>query len=218
MKFIKKKNFQEGEELLYTPRLHWMFTVRHMVLSLPFFLVLLVLWGITNSYGGSFAGLLGLASAIFIKLMIRNVFLAALIIILLVFVWRIFLYLATEYGVTNRRLMIKKGIIRLIVAEIPTDRIESIYCTQGILGRIFNYGTIFISGVGGKVPVFFMVVRPFALRRKIVEIIEKNKTITVVHGDLPKVPKPAPKPEPIPEEEPIYRYGTFVRVIPNNGK
>jgi hypothetical protein len=38
-----------------------------------------------------------------------------------------------------------------------------------------------------------------------------------VHGELPK-PPPVEIPEPIIEEEPIYRYGTFVKVIPGNGK
>lgn len=209
MKFIRKKNFQEGEELLYVPKLHWMYTVRHMVKSLPFFLILLILWSVVRRYAAR--DLFGIETVLMLGV-IKNLFLAALLIILLIFVWRIFVYLYTEYGVTNKRLMIKRGIIRLFTAEIPTDRIESIYCYQGLLGRIFNYGTIFISGIGGKMPVFYMVWRPYTLRKKIFEIIEKNKTITVIHGDLPKV-KPSAKPEPAAEEEPINRYGTFVRVI-----
>ena len=210
MKFIRKRNFQEGEELLYVPRLHWMFTVRHMVLSLPFFLVLLILWSVVGRYTSpDWYGI----ENVLLLVVIKNVFLAALLIVLLVFVWRIFVYLNTEYGVTNKRLMIKKGIIRLVTAEIPTDRIESIYCYQGLMGRIFNYGTVFVSGIGGRMPIFYMVWRPYSLRRKIFEIIDKNKTITVVHGDLPRA-KPAAKPQPASEEEPINRYGTFVRVIP----
>jgi len=213
MKFIRKKNFQEGEELLYAPKLHWMFTIRHLVLSLPIFLILLILWGITESVAAGFVEQVGVY---IIKEVIKDVILALIILALIVFVWRIFQYLNTEYGVTNKRLIIKKGIIRVFVAEIPTDRIESLYCYQGILGRIFHYGTIFIAGIGGKMPVFSMVARPYTLRRKIIDIVEKNKTITVVQGDLPKA-KPAPsKPEVVVAEEPIYRYGTFVRVIPGN--
>ena len=220
MKFIRKKNFLEGEELLYVPKLHWMFTVKHMVQSLPFFLVLLIMWMVTESYAGSSQWLLTAESAYITRMVIKNVFLASLIIVLLIFVWRIFLYLNTEYGITNKRLIIRKGIIRLFVAEIPTDRIESIYCVQGLLGRIFHYGTIFISGIGGMMPVFYMVSRPYALRRKIVDVIERNKTLTVVYGELPRV-KPAVEPELLAaekEEEPMYRYGSFVRVLPGSGK
>jgi uncharacterized membrane protein YdbT with pleckstrin-like domain len=113
----------------------------------------------------------------------------------------------------------KKGIIWVKSTEIPTDRIESIYCVQGILGRLFNYGTICISGIGGTKPVFHMVSKPYGLRRRIVEIIEKNKAITVVHGDLPVEEKPVEaKPKQEVEKEPLYRYGTFVRVLSNNQK
>ena len=209
MKFIRKKNMQETEELLYTPLLHWMYTIRHMILSLPFFLVLLIIWIVADRRSGAY----GEFSGMIIQSAVRHVFLAAVIVVLLVFVWRIFRYLSVEYGVTNKRLIMKKGVIRLFIAEIPTDRIESIYCLQGLMGRILNYGTICISGVGGMKPVFYMVCKPYALRRKIVDIIEKNKAITVVHGEVPK-PEPVAKPEPKVKKEPVYRYGTFVRVLP----
>ena len=215
MKFIKKKNFQEGEELLYTPRLHWMYTIRHMVLSLPYFLVLLVLWFVAESSEGSSVLMHEQEGIQLFRVLFKHLVLVSIIIVLLVFVWRIFRYLCTEYGVTNRRLIIKKGIIRLVIAEIPTDRIESIYCRQGLMGRIFNYGTVCIGGIGGTMPIFYMVSRPYAFRRKIVDIIEKNKTITVIHGSLPKA-EPVEKPKSAAKEEPIYRYGTFVRVVPGN--
>lgn len=213
MKFIKKKNLQGGEELLYVPRLHWMYTVRHMVLSLPFFLLLLIAWAVIKSNAGP-GWVMGVNTALITMALIKYVLLAAIIVALLIFVWKIFLYLSTEYGVTNKRLICKKGILRLVVAEIATDRIESIYCLQGLMGRIFRYGTICISGVGGMMKVFYMVSRPYAFRRRIIDIIEKNKTITVIHGgELPRAPAPV-KPEPAVKEEPIYRYGTFVRVLP----
>jgi len=123
---------------------------------------------------------------------------------------RIFQYLTTEFGVTNKRLLIKKGVFKVFVSDIPTDRIESIYCHQNFWERIFRCGTIFISGVGGMVPTFFMISRPYALRRKIVEVMEKNKTITVVHGNLPRAPQVE---KPKVKEDPLYLFGTFVRVV-----
>jgi uncharacterized membrane protein YdbT with pleckstrin-like domain len=204
MKFIRKKNLQETEELLYVPKLHWFFVVKHMALFLPFFLILLIFWRYAEDYSGSelFCGAVNVQAA---RYYIRNVFLCTVILAMLVFVWRVFRYLCTEFGVTNKRLILKKGVLRTIVSEIPIDRIESICCIKGLLGILFNYGTIRVYGIGGTAQVFRMVDRPYALRRKIVDIIEKNKTITVVHGELPRV-------EPV-EEEPAYRYGTFIRVI-----
>jgi len=216
MKFIKKKNMGEGEELLYVPHLHWLYAVKHLVLFLPFFLLLLVLWFVGDSLT-SFSEQMGYEMWLPVKYLVRQLFLAGILVCLAIFICRILLYLSTEYGVTNKRLIIKKGIIHLSVSEIPTDRIESIYCIQGILGRIFRYGTVFISGIGGRMPAFFMVARPYALRRKIVNIVEKNKTITVIYGDLPRIKVP-PKPEPVMEPEPLYRYGTFVRVLPDSDR
>ena len=217
MKFIRKKNLQEGEELLYAPSLHWMFVVRHMVLSLPFFLLLLALWLGTDSYAGSLIWHVGLEGVLIIKATIKYTFLAALVIMVLVFAWRIFQFLCTEYGVTNRRLIIKKGVIRVVVAEIMTGRIESIHCVQGLLGRICNYGTVRVSGIGGTRQIFHMISHPYILRRKIIDIIEKNKAIAVVRGELPKAKTTAERPESA-KNEPIYRYGTFSRVLAGTGK
>jgi uncharacterized membrane protein YdbT with pleckstrin-like domain len=210
MQFIKRKNMQEGEELLYMPQLHWFYTVKHMVLSLPFFLVLLILW-LNAEY------LPVDAAAFSFTAIIRHAFIAAALVVLLDFLWRILLYLSTEYGITNKRLLSKRGVLRLVTGEIPIDRIESIDIVQGILGRIFHYGRLRIGGIGGRRLVFFMVSRPYATRRKIAEIIEKNKAITVVHGEFPAA-QPAAGQEPPAEEEPFYRYGTFIRVIPDSAQ
>jgi membrane protein YdbS with pleckstrin-like domain len=210
MKFIKKKNLQENEEIMYVPGLHWFYTVKYMILSLPLFVILLIVWSYAEDYAAS-GWFYGISTAEELRFVIRYIFLAAVLLVLLIFICRIFVYLSVEYGVTNKRLIIKKGVLRLVVAEIPVDRIESIYCIQGLLGRILDYGTIRISGIGGSMPAFHMVCRPYSIRRKIAGIIEKNKAITVIHGEFPKA-KPEIKPEPV-EEEPIYRYGTFVRGI-----
>ena len=207
MKFIKKRNLQEAEELLYVPRLHWFFTVKHMGLFLLVFIILLVFWCCAETaYYGSSWWTCGAASVEELRYYIRNAFLASVILAMVVFVWRVFQYLCTEFGVTNKRLILKHGVLRTVVAEIPIDRIESICCIKGLLGILFNYGTIRVSGIGGTTRVFRMIGRPYAVRRKIVNIIEKNKAITVVHGELPKVKQ-------VVKEEPIYRYGTFVRVL-----
>jgi len=214
MRFIKKKNLREGEDILFIPQLHWIYVVKPLLYALPFFLVLLGVWLAGDSLA-AVSNEMGYDLWMPVQTLVRQVFLAGLLVILLIFICRILMYLNTEYGVTNKRLIIKKGVIRLTTAEIPTDRIESIYITQGLLGRICHYGTMGIAGIGGTMPVFYMVSKPYGLRRKIVDIIEKNKTFTVVHGDIPKV-KPAVVAKPTEESEPIYRYGTFVRVLPDS--
>jgi uncharacterized membrane protein YdbT with pleckstrin-like domain len=207
MKFIKKRNLQENEELMHIPCLHWFYTVKYMILSLPIFVILLILWNYAEDYAAS-GWFPGIETTDDFQYVLRYAFLAAVLLVLVVFICRIIMYICVEYGVTNKRLMIRRGALRRVTVEIPIDKIESISCIQGLLGMIFNYGTIRVTGIGGNIPAFRMVGRPYALRRKITKIIEKNRSITVVHGEFPP-PKP---PEP-PKEEPLYRYGTFVRVI-----
>jgi len=207
MKFVRKKNLQENEEILHLPSLHWFYTVKYMVLSLPIFVILLIVWAMAEDYAES-GWFPEISTADELRYYISYIFLIAVLAVLLIFICRILQYICVQYGVTNKRLIIKKGVLRVFTTEIPIDRIESVYCIQGLFGRMFNYGTIRISGIGGSITAFRMVCRPYALRRKIVAIIEKNKAITVVHGELPKL-KP---PEPV-VEEPLYRYGTFVKVL-----
>jgi uncharacterized membrane protein YdbT with pleckstrin-like domain len=172
MTFIKAKNLIEGEELLYTPVLHWMFIVKPTVLFLLLIPVLLVI----RAFLLSFIPI----DLVYLRLILDEnilyLILGVVIIASIILVWRILLCMSVEYGVTNKRLLMKRGILRIFTSEITMDRIESIYCIQGLLGMIFNYGTIRISGIGGRMPVFFMVMKPYALRRKIVEHIEKNKS------------------------------------------
>jgi len=213
MKFTKKKNLLVGEEFLASPQLHWIYIIKPLLYSLPFFIILLAVWFADDSVVST-ADQMGYNVLLPVKLLVRQVFLAGFLAILVVFVCRILIYLNTEYAVTNKRLIIKRGIISLSVAEIPTDRIESISIWQGLLGRIFHYGTLKFTGIGGTMPTFFMVARPYGLRRKIVDIIERNKNITVIHGELPQTDLAYKQAEP--EPEPLYRYGTFVRVLPNS--
>jgi membrane protein YdbS with pleckstrin-like domain len=212
MKFIKRNNLNEGEDLLCTPVLHWLYIVKPLLKGLFGVMVLLVLFILLEKRLEDLLRQVGLLDARD-TVPRQYIFLAAVIYILLLFVWRILLFINTEYGITSKRLIMKKGVFRITVVEIPVDRIESIICHQGILGRIFHYGTIFITGIGGTTPMFFMVCKPYRIRRMIVDITEKNKAITVIHEAL-KPPMPT---TPAKIEEPLHRYGTFVRVLNDCG-
>lgn len=50
-------------------------------------------------------------------------------------------YLTSEFGITNKRVLIKHGFIKRISLETLLNKIEGITVQQGILGRILNYGT-----------------------------------------------------------------------------
>lgn len=73
----------------------------------------------------------------------------------------------SEFGVTSRRVIIKTGFMRRRTIELLLRQVEAISVDQSILGRIFNYGSITISGTGGVREVFHNIGRPLEFRRQI---------------------------------------------------
>lgn len=54
----------------------------------------------------------------------------------------------TDFLVTNRRIVLKKGIFNVDVDEMNLSSIEGSHIDQSILGRIFGYGRLTIRGRG----------------------------------------------------------------------
>lgn len=83
-------------------------------------------------------------------------------------------YVSSEFGVTNKRVLIKIGFIRIDSIETLLSRIESILVHQSILGRILGYGTIIICGTGGSRDPFYGIDNPLYFRKIVQEQIEKH--------------------------------------------
>ena len=63
-------------------------------------------------------------------------------------------YVTTELAVTNKRIIAKFGVISRRTIEMNLSKVESIRVGQSLFGRIFNYGSLAISGAGNpQVPV-----------------------------------------------------------------
>jgi len=76
---------------------------------------------------------------------------------------------STEIAITNRRVIAKFGFIRRHTVEINLDKVEALRVEQGLLGRMLNYGTIFISGAGTSVAPIPNIADPLVFRRKFME-------------------------------------------------
>lgn len=74
-------------------------------------------------------------------------------------------YLTTELAFTNKRVIAKFGFISRDTVEININKIESIQVNQGILGRIFDYGTLVISGAGTPQAPIPGIANPMQFRR-----------------------------------------------------
>ena len=76
-----------------------------------------------------------------------------------------------EFVVTNRRIIIKKGLISYFTLEMNLGRVETVNVRQNIFGRLFGYGSITIIGTGGTRESFDDIRNPLEFRRSFMESI-----------------------------------------------
>src|SRR2546428_11158170 len=70
----------------------------------------------------------------------------------------------SEFAVTDRRVLVKVGLLSVHTLELLLPKVEAIGVDQTIGGRLFAYGTLRIVGSGGTVEAFARVARPQAGR------------------------------------------------------
>ncbi len=80
-------------------------------------------------------------------------------------------YSSSEFGITNKRVLAKIGLIRRNSIEVLLIKVEGIQVYQGILGRILGFGSIIISGTGGTKDPFHKIADPLQFRRMAQELI-----------------------------------------------
>ena len=103
-------------------------------------------------------------------------FVAAILLVREVYGW-----LITEIAVTNRRIIYKKGLVRLHTNEMNMDKVESVQVSQSILGRMLDFGTVKIFGTGEGFETLRTVASPIALR---------NSIVAAPHDSAIPAPKP----------------------------
>jgi len=73
----------------------------------------------------------------------------------------------SEFGVTSRRVIIKVGLIKRRTLELLIRQVEAISVDQSLTGRIFNFGTITLTGTGGVRETFHNIANPLEFRRSV---------------------------------------------------
>ena len=136
------ENLMAGEHVVHRTKLHW------IAFSLPIALALTGLvwvafdWRVTGFF-------LGLAAVVAFPVAIR--------------------YATSEFGCTNRRVILKIGWVSRTTVEMLLSKVENIGVIQGIVGRLLDYGTIRVTGTGGTDETFTMIAGPLAFRRAVQE-------------------------------------------------
>lgn len=73
----------------------------------------------------------------------------------------------TEFAVTDKRVILKRGWIKRTTEELAVESIEGVHLDQSFWGRIFRYGRIVVTGTGEAQIHFPPMAEPIAFRRAI---------------------------------------------------
>ena len=76
----------------------------------------------------------------------------------------------TERALTNRRLILKRGLIRRKTEEISFNRVEEVNLSQSILQRILGSGDIKVTGTGAGEIMLRNIDDPLDVQKKINEL------------------------------------------------
>ena len=92
---------------------------------------------------------------------------------LLLLIWVLVIYKTTEIAITNKRIIAKFGFISRSTTEINLVKVESLQVDQGVMARLFGYGTIIVAGAGTpnlKIPG---IAEPLQFRKHFMEATDR---------------------------------------------
>lgn len=76
-------------------------------------------------------------------------------------------FTSSEFAVTDKRVIIKVGVLRRRTLELQRSKVEAISVNQSIGGRIFGYGDIVVTGTGGTHEAFHRIGAPLEFSRAV---------------------------------------------------
>ena len=141
-----KEVLQPDEKVLYDKNLHWVVYLRAVV-----FATLVMGLGLLFAASGNIA-----------------VLAVAIIISLAFFIHAWVKRISTEIVITDKRIILKTGILIRSSMEMNMGKVETVDVIQTILGRMFNYGTVIIRGTGSSYEPLLDIDSPIALRNCII--------------------------------------------------
>jgi uncharacterized membrane protein YdbT with pleckstrin-like domain len=146
-----EKNLLPGERVTYRAHLHWAIYIPAVLIVALGILLLIVVGSASQAGGATHYGIGGV------------VILVGAVVYL--FAW--IKVQTSEFAVTDKRVVIKVGLIRRHSLELLLRQVETIGVEQGIVGRIFGYGAIMIGGTGGTKEPFKSISHPLEFRRQV---------------------------------------------------
>lgn len=103
-------------------------------------------------------------------------FIPGLLVVIVGIIYGIYLNLlikTSEFVITNKRIIMKKGLISTTTLEVLFSKAESISVHQSIGGKLFGYGDIAVIGSGGTKNEFTYIEKPFEFRKAAQDEIDR---------------------------------------------
>jgi len=147
-----RKVLQPDEQVKFVGKLHW--TIYRHAITLGVLTVIVGLFSASVPDNLRWVVLAGAG------------ILAGLAIISFIGAWSV--RTSTEIVVTDKRIIHKVGWIARRTEEINITKVETVDVAQGVLGRIFDFGTVLIKGIGGSWEPLRRVASPLQLRNAII--------------------------------------------------
>ena len=157
-------NLVAGERIVYRAHLHWKTFVPSALIFLLFTLWAILFAVNENHLGAAIIFLLG-------ALPLAGAYLR---------------YRCSEFAVTDKRVLIKTGIIRRHTLETLLSKVENISVEQGLLGRLLDFGTIQVTGTGATRETFANISAPLDFRKQV-----EAATINYETGRAGSIPSPS---------------------------
>lgn len=153
-----ENNLLRGESIIYRAQLHWAIFLAPVFWGL-IFLLMIGIGASDNFYDEESIFAVALFGVVFVISLLRA----------------IVRKVSSEYTLTNKRLIMKHGIISRRTVELMLIKCEGISVDQGILGRILGYGTL-AATTGGATNRFSKIADPVVFRNRI------NDQIDAIHS------------------------------------
>ena len=144
-----ERHLLPDERVLYKTRLHWVLYLKAMLLTLVGIVLAIILAQVADPPWAWYVGV-GVAVIGILWWLVRWIEL-----------W------TSEFAVTSMRLIFKVGLVARYTTELLLAKVESISVTQGLLGRMLNYGDLIVTGTGGAREVFARVHDPVSFRNEV---------------------------------------------------
>ena len=180
-----ERNLIPGEKVFYKTGLHWSVLIAPFLLggflAIGALLLSIYVYSDKSQASGNSVGPAGPSQILLAAVGILSILAAVTIISGIV------RRNATEMAVTNKRVIVKTGIMSRRTFEMLLSKIESIGVDESVMGRMFGFGTVIIRGTGGTPDTFPKIAHPLEFRRQVQQHIEiyQQQSSTVASPPAP---------------------------------